>query len=87
LDTGHGPVTIPAPAVRVTDPCGAGDCFASAVVVRMMSGAETIDAVRAGVDSASRFLAAGGASGCTVLEGELTAARPWSWTRPRRPPA
>jgi rfaE bifunctional protein kinase chain/domain len=55
-------VTVPAPRVQVVDPCGAGDCFAATVAVRLMSGDRGADAVRSGVDAASRFLAAGGAA-------------------------
>jgi rfaE bifunctional protein kinase chain/domain len=61
LASGGDPVTIPAPRVQVIDPCGAGDCFASTVAVRLMAGDRHADAVRSGVDAASRFLAAGGA--------------------------
>jgi rfaE bifunctional protein kinase chain/domain len=73
LHAGEAPVTIPAPRVQVTDPCGAGDCFAATVAVELMTGAGTADAVRSGVAAASRFLAAGGASGFgehDVLEGD-----------------
>jgi rfaE bifunctional protein kinase chain/domain len=62
LACGGAPVTIPAPRVQVIDPCGAGDCFAATVAMRLMSGEGDADAVRSGVDAASRFLAAGGAA-------------------------
>ncbi|MBP2330669.1 rfaE bifunctional protein kinase chain/domain [Kibdelosporangium banguiense] len=67
------PVTIPAPRTLVADPCGAGDCFAATVAVRLMSGAGSEDAVRSGVDAASRFLAGGGAAAIdeqTLREGD-----------------
>ncbi|ALG10496.1 PfkB family carbohydrate kinase [Kibdelosporangium phytohabitans] len=74
LDLGHGPITVAAPVTQVVDPCGAGDCFAAAVAVRMVRGDSepdtVLEAVRAGVDAASRFLANGGAAGFVVLEGE-----------------
>jgi rfaE bifunctional protein kinase chain/domain len=62
LASGGDLVTIPAPRVQVVDPCGAGDCFAATVAVRLMSGDRGADAVWSGVDAASRFLAAGGAA-------------------------
>jgi rfaE bifunctional protein kinase chain/domain len=62
LAAGRDPITIPAPRVQVDDPCGAGDCFAATVAVRLMSGDSDTDAVQSGVDAASRFLAAGGAA-------------------------
>ncbi|MET0133380.1 MAG: PfkB family carbohydrate kinase [Kibdelosporangium sp.] len=61
LASGAAPVTVPAPRVKVIDPCGAGDCFAATVASRLMAGHRDADAVRSGVDTASRFLAAGGA--------------------------
>ncbi|MET0235655.1 MAG: PfkB family carbohydrate kinase [Kibdelosporangium sp.] len=67
------PVTIPAPRIAATDPCGAGDCFAATVAVRLMSGASSEHAVRSGVAAASRFLAAGGAAAVdeqTLREGD-----------------
>lgn len=70
LDTGEGPVSVAAPRTQVIDPCGAGDCFAATVAVRMMQGAGVVDAVKAGVAAASRYLAVGGASGLVVSEGE-----------------
>jgi D-beta-D-heptose 7-phosphate kinase/D-beta-D-heptose 1-phosphate adenosyltransferase len=62
----HGessPSVIPAPLVRAHDPCGAGDRFASAVARALADGAVTLEAVQAGVLSASDFVASGGAAG------------------------
>ncbi|WP_237774297.1 PfkB family carbohydrate kinase [Actinosynnema sp. ALI-1.44] len=70
LDVGDGPITVNAPKTQVVDPCGAGDCFAATVAVRMMHGADAFDAVQAGVGAASRFLGDGGAAGLIVSEGE-----------------
>jgi rfaE bifunctional protein kinase chain/domain len=75
LACGGDPVTIPAPRTQVADPCGAGDCFAATVAVRLMSGASGEEAVRSGVDAASRFLAGGGAATVdekTLREGDLS---------------
>lgn len=69
--TGEGlPRVTPAPAAS-GDPCGAGDRFASAVVGTLGSGALPSEAVRTGVQAASRFVAAGGA---TALRLEKAAA-------------
>jgi D-beta-D-heptose 7-phosphate kinase / D-beta-D-heptose 1-phosphate adenosyltransferase len=61
----HGessPSVIPAPRVVATDPCGAGDRFASAAAVALAGGAVTLEAVQAAVHSAARFVADGGAA-------------------------
>lgn len=73
LACGRDLVTVPTPRVQVADPCGAGDCFAATVAVRLMSGASSEVAVWSGVDAASRFLAAGGAAAFdkhTLRQGE-----------------
>ncbi|MCE7003697.1 PfkB family carbohydrate kinase [Kibdelosporangium philippinense] len=70
LDIGDGPLHVAAPPAHVVDPCGAGDCFAASVATGLMHGASLFEAVRSGVDAASRFLAAGGVSGVGVVEGE-----------------
>jgi rfaE bifunctional protein nucleotidyltransferase chain/domain/rfaE bifunctional protein kinase chain/domain len=60
---GAGPVlAVPAPRVDGGDPCGAGDCFAATAAGRLAAGALPSEAVRAAVDAASRFVAAGGAA-------------------------
>jgi D-beta-D-heptose 7-phosphate kinase/D-beta-D-heptose 1-phosphate adenosyltransferase len=59
---GSGPaLVVPAPAAAAGDPCGAGDCFAATAAGRLASGALPSEAVRAAVDAASAFVAAGGA--------------------------
>jgi D-beta-D-heptose 7-phosphate kinase / D-beta-D-heptose 1-phosphate adenosyltransferase len=62
LDDGESRHLAPAPAVTVTDPCGAGDHFAGTVAARLMHGDGLADAVEYAVDAASRFLADGGVS-------------------------
>ncbi len=61
---GDGPA-LAVPARRVTggDPCGAGDCFATTVAIRLAAGDLPSEAVRAGVTRAADFVAAGGAAG------------------------
>ncbi|GAA0531012.1 bifunctional protein HldE [Saccharopolyspora subtropica] len=46
----------------VTDVCGAGDAFAVAATTALRSGMSTVEAVRFAVESASRFVAEGGAA-------------------------
>jgi D-beta-D-heptose 7-phosphate kinase/D-beta-D-heptose 1-phosphate adenosyltransferase len=63
LSYGHGaPTLIPAESVTVLDPCGAGDRFAAAAATTLAAGGITLEAVEAGVRSATAFVAAGGAS-------------------------
>jgi D-beta-D-heptose 7-phosphate kinase / D-beta-D-heptose 1-phosphate adenosyltransferase len=60
---GVGPaLAVPAPRVPSGDPCGAGDSFAAAAALRLAAGALPSEAVRAAVDTASSFVAAGGAA-------------------------
>ncbi|MCP2243804.1 D-glycero-beta-D-manno-heptose 1-phosphate adenylyltransferase [Lentzea aerocolonigenes] len=63
LHCGGTPVAVPAPAVPVADPCGAGDRFAVAAAVRLAGGAAPDDAVADAVGAAAEFLARGGVSG------------------------
>jgi rfaE bifunctional protein nucleotidyltransferase chain/domain/rfaE bifunctional protein kinase chain/domain len=64
---GDGPaLAVPAPRVPSGDPCGAGDSFAAAAALRLAAGALPSEAVRAAVDAASSFVAAGGASGAAA---------------------
>jgi len=73
LTYGSGaPVVVPAPHISGGDACGAGDRFASAAAVALGSGMVTAEAVQAAVDSASAFVAAGGAGAW----GRATAAHP-----------
>jgi rfaE bifunctional protein nucleotidyltransferase chain/domain len=53
---------VPAPAVPVGDPCGAGDRFASRAAEVLGRGGSVEDAVRAAVAAASAFVATGGAA-------------------------
>jgi D-beta-D-heptose 7-phosphate kinase / D-beta-D-heptose 1-phosphate adenosyltransferase len=63
LSYGQGaPTLIPAESVTVLDPCGAGDRFAAAAATTLAAGGITLEAVEAGVRSATAFVAAGGAS-------------------------
>lgn len=59
----EGPaVVIPAPPVAGGDPCGAGDRFSATACVRLAAGDAVLTAVAAAVESASAFVAAGGAT-------------------------
>lgn len=72
LSFGSGaPVVVPAPEVNCLDACGAGDRFASAAAVALAAGAVPSEAVQAAVQSASVFVAAGGAG--TVRVGSTSA--------------
>jgi rfaE bifunctional protein nucleotidyltransferase chain/domain len=66
------PMAVPAPAAHATDPCGAGDRFASAVAGMLTDGAIPARAVTEAVMAASSFVAAGGAAsfqlGCRLAE-------------------
>jgi rfaE bifunctional protein nucleotidyltransferase chain/domain len=63
LHCGGTPVAVPAPAVPVADPCGAGDRFAVTAAVRLAGGAAPDDAVADAVAASAEFLAHGGVSG------------------------
>ncbi|SES21014.1 rfaE bifunctional protein, domain I/rfaE bifunctional protein, domain II [Lentzea xinjiangensis] len=63
LHCGGTPIAVPAPAVAVADPCGAGDRFAVTAAVRLAGGAAPDDAVADAVAAAAEFLARGGVSG------------------------
>lgn len=63
LSYGHGaPMVLPAPPVECHDPCGAGDRFAATAARTFLQGAVISEAVQAAVDSASMFVAGGGAA-------------------------
>jgi rfaE bifunctional protein nucleotidyltransferase chain/domain/rfaE bifunctional protein kinase chain/domain len=63
LVSGDSPaLAVPAPRVIGGDPCGAGDCFAATAAGRLAAGALPSEAVRAAVEAASAFVAAGGAA-------------------------
>jgi len=53
-------------AVTAADPCGAGDRFAATVATVLAQGGARRDAVRAGVDAAGAYLAAGGVASLLV---------------------
>ncbi|MPY85439.1 MAG: adenylyltransferase/cytidyltransferase family protein [Actinophytocola sp.] len=55
------------------DTCGAGDRFASAAAAALLTGAGTESAVTTAVDSAARFVAAGGATGLSLKTPDLPA--------------
>lgn len=64
LSLGDGaPRMFPAEPVDGNDTCGAGDRFAATVAGMLASGALPSEAVGAAVSAATRFVAAGGASG------------------------
>ena len=67
---GTGPLVVPAEALPVTDPCGAGDRFATAAAIAFRQGALTSEAVTSAVASASRYLAEGGAAQFGTPEGD-----------------
>jgi D-beta-D-heptose 7-phosphate kinase/D-beta-D-heptose 1-phosphate adenosyltransferase len=67
LVAGDGPaLAVPAPVVTAGDPCGAGDAFSAAATALLAEGALPSEAVRAAVNAASAFVAAGGASAAPV---------------------
>lgn len=57
------PLVVPARRVAHGDPCGAGDCFAATVAIRLARGDLPSEAVRGGVVRAADFVEAGGAAG------------------------
>lgn len=59
-ETGGLPHLVPAPAVEVADPCGAGDRFCSTLALRLGAGAALEEATLAAVERAAEFLARGG---------------------------
>jgi rfaE bifunctional protein nucleotidyltransferase chain/domain/rfaE bifunctional protein kinase chain/domain len=66
--------TVPAEPVAVTDPCGAGDRFASVLAARLMAGVDVLGATRDAVRWSGRFLAGGGVS--SVHKGHMTLGPP-----------
>ncbi len=77
LVTGDGPpVVVPAPAAATTDPCGAGDRFASAAAGMLADGALLSEAVTGAVMAASAFVAAGGASAVELGRGGVASISP-----------
>jgi rfaE bifunctional protein nucleotidyltransferase chain/domain/rfaE bifunctional protein kinase chain/domain len=60
VGAGSMPFVVPAPARVATNPCGAGDRFASCVTGRLARGDLPTEAVVAAVRTASEFVAGGG---------------------------
>jgi rfaE bifunctional protein nucleotidyltransferase chain/domain len=58
----ESPSIVPAPRVRTSDTCGAGDRFATAALAALVDGAVTLEAVQQAVVAAAAFVEAGGAS-------------------------
>ncbi|MBG6223520.1 rfaE bifunctional protein nucleotidyltransferase chain/domain/rfaE bifunctional protein kinase chain/domain [Arthrobacter sp. CAN_A2] len=58
--TGLLPQVVPAPRVSASDPCGAGDRFASALAVGLAQGAPIDAAAQQAVETAAHFLTSGG---------------------------
>jgi D-beta-D-heptose 7-phosphate kinase / D-beta-D-heptose 1-phosphate adenosyltransferase len=61
VDGSSTPLIVPARPVEGGDPCGAGDRFAVTAALKLADGALASESVVAAADSASRFVAAGGA--------------------------
>jgi D-beta-D-heptose 7-phosphate kinase / D-beta-D-heptose 1-phosphate adenosyltransferase len=59
---GQAPLAIPATPVLATDPCGAGDRFATAAAAALCDGAVLSEAVTWAVAAAGRYLSEGGVS-------------------------
>jgi D-beta-D-heptose 7-phosphate kinase/D-beta-D-heptose 1-phosphate adenosyltransferase len=68
LASSVGTTKIPAPRNIQGDTCGAGDSFAAAATSALLAGATTVEAVRAAVDSAARFVSAGGAGSLSTRD-------------------
>ncbi|HMA47667.1 MAG TPA: PfkB family carbohydrate kinase, partial [Frankiaceae bacterium] len=68
-DADTPPLVAPAPPVPPSDPCGAGDRFASAAAGLLADGALPSEAVTGAVAAASAFVAAGGAA-AVAADGE-----------------
>lgn len=64
------PLVVPTEPVSASDTCGAGDSFAAAAVVALAGGAVAQEAVVAGVETASRFVASGAAARWDTREPE-----------------
>ncbi len=65
-DADTPPLLVPAPPAPLSDPCGAGDRFASAAAGLLADGGLPSEAVQAAVMAASTFVAAGGAAAVDV---------------------
>ena len=76
LDDGRTRCHLPATAVAVTDPCGAGDRFAATVAVRLLHGDVLTLAVGRAMAEAASFLADGGAGAIGRTEPEPVGLEP-----------
>lgn len=72
------PPSARVPATSRPDTCGAGDRFATAAAAALLRGASTEEAVATAVESAARFVGAGGAASLSVCAdpGSTVQARP-----------
>jgi len=73
-DADTPPLLVPAPPAPLSDPCGAGDRFASAAAGLLADGGLPSEAVQAAVVAASTFVAAGGAAAVDVRGSSAAAA-------------
>jgi len=73
-DADTPPLLVPAPPTPLSDPCGAGDRFASAAAGLLADGALPSEAVQAAVVAASSFVASGGAAAVEVRGAGFSAA-------------
>ena len=78
VEAESAPLVVPAPRASGGDPCGAGDCFASAAAAVLAEGALVAEAVEEAVRSASAFVARGGARALDLGRGERAPATPES---------
>jgi rfaE bifunctional protein nucleotidyltransferase chain/domain len=69
---GLAPLAVPAAAIRVGDPCGAGDMFAAAAAAVLRDGGVLSEAVPHAVAESGRFLAAGGVATLTDTDPAAT---------------
>jgi rfaE bifunctional protein nucleotidyltransferase chain/domain/rfaE bifunctional protein kinase chain/domain len=76
LASAAGTELLPAAPVRNTDPCGAGDRFASAAALALGGGADVTAAVETAVEAAGQWVAAGGAATYRTRRAAGTRQRP-----------
>ncbi|MCJ8503802.1 PfkB family carbohydrate kinase [Kocuria flava] len=76
LATAAGTEHVPAAPVRDTDPCGAGDRFASAAALALGGGADVTAAVSTAVEAAGQWVADGGAATFRTRRAAGTGAAP-----------
>jgi rfaE bifunctional protein nucleotidyltransferase chain/domain len=66
---------VPGPAVQAADAVGAGDRLAARAASALCRGAGALEALRAGVDAASRHVAGGGSAGEVVRRARASGGR------------